>query len=380
MINRFKSLFSKINISLFIFIFINFIFCIKYLSRITSYYLIISVAIVFIYLIIWRCKNLLKKLPITLSYLTILLLFAFVCGSFFIFNLVSAKSLNVDRWSVITSFWDCYFNNQYVYFAKSNVGNPPGPMPFYFILALPFYYLGELGWFSVMGIVLFYMLLKYAKISILNLAIGLVLISSSIFYLWEVTSRSNIFINSSLVLFVLYYYLSRKKLDTKNILAVGLLIGLSISTRNVLIIPFITAFVYQLKKRLVNPKQFIVLGFISIFTFVTTFIPFVFNHYEDFKIMNPFIIQSTALVPFKYTLMFLILAFISGLFCTSIRDIYFYSGLILFISIIIYFIYHINLIGFQNTFFNSDADISYFILCIPFFLFYILQTEKSHSN
>ena len=310
MINRFKSLLAKINISLFIFILINFIFCIKYLCRITSYYLIISVAIVFIYLIIWRYKNFLKNLPINLSTLNIILLFAFICGSFFIFNLVSAESLNVDRWSVITSFWNCYFNNQYVYFAKSNVGNSPGPMPFYFILALPFYYLGEMGWFSVMGIILFYILLKYAKTSKLNLTIGLILISSSVFYLWEVTSRSNIFINSSLVLFVLYYYLSREKLDTKNIFSAGLLIGLSLSTRNVLIIPFITAFVYQLKKRLVNPKQFIVLGFISISTFVVTFIPFVYNHYEDFKIMNPFIIQSSALVPFEYTLMFLILAFI----------------------------------------------------------------------
>lgn len=156
----------------------------------------------------------------------------------------------------------------------------------------------------------------------------------------------------------------------------GILIGLSISTRNVLVIPFLVTFVFQLKNGLITFKQLMLLGFISVLLFILTFLPFVYNHFEDFKIMNPFIIQSSALVPFEYTIMFIVMAFISGLFCKSINDIYFYSGLILFISIIIYFLYHINLVGFQKTFFGSDADISYFILCIPFCLFYILNSQK----
>jgi hypothetical protein len=93
--------------------------------------------------------------------------------------------------------------------------------------------------------------------------------------------------------------------------------------------------------------------------------------------MNPFLIQSSALVPFEYTLLFILIAFITGIYCKSIKDIYFFSGLVLFISIVIYFLYHINLVGFKNTFFGSDADISYFILCTPFSLFYVLSSKKT---
>lgn len=377
---NFNTLFSKKNVSIFIFLFVNSIFSLKYISRETNYYLIISFLISLVYFFIWRYKNLLERFPISLSKLNLILLSAFILGCFFIFKKVDVETLNVDRWSVITSFWDSYFNNQYVYFAKSNVGNPPGPMPFYFMLALPFYFFGELGWFSVMGIILFFVFLRYSKISKLNCTTGLLLTLSSIFYLWEVVGRSNMFLNSSLILFVLYYYLKVEKINIKNTIVAGLLIGLSISTRNVLVIPFVIAFIYQLKNNLIKPKQFLLLGLISILTFVITFLPFVYNHFEGFKIMNPFLIQSSALVPFEYTLLFILMAFITGLYCKSIKDIYFFSGLILFISIIIYFLYHINLVGFQNTFFGSAADISYFILCTPFCLYHVLSSKKNHSN
>jgi hypothetical protein len=60
--------------------------------------------------------------------------------------------------------WDNYFSGEYVYFAKSNFGNPPGPMPFYYVLALPFYAVGELGYFSLLGIVVFVLLLRFARV------------------------------------------------------------------------------------------------------------------------------------------------------------------------------------------------------------------------
>lgn len=160
---NFNTLFSKKNVSLFIFLFVNFLFSVKYISRVTNYYLIISFLISLIYFFIWRYKRVLERFPISLSKLNFLILSIFVLGCYSAFNKIPVATLNVDRWSVITSFWDSYFNNQYVYFAKSNVGNPPGPMPFYFLLALPFYFIGELGWFSVMGVMLFFIFLIILK-------------------------------------------------------------------------------------------------------------------------------------------------------------------------------------------------------------------------
>lgn len=138
-----RSYSNKINISLFILLFINFIFSVKYLSRYTSYYLIISLFIVLIQVLIVKkidfIFNLLKKAKIKPIYL---LIFSSII-LLLIASKVPIESLKVDRWSVITSFWDNYFSNQYVYFAKSFDGNYPGPMPFYFVLFLPFYFLNE---------------------------------------------------------------------------------------------------------------------------------------------------------------------------------------------------------------------------------------------
>ena len=137
----------KTNSCLFIFLFINFAFLVKYLSRVTSHYILFSLPIIAFYYTFWSYRIQFRTIFKKLKYLNIILIVFFILASKFIFMKIPYESLNVDRWSVITSFWDNFFRNDYVYFAKSNVGNPPGPMPFYFILALPFYLIRELGYF-----------------------------------------------------------------------------------------------------------------------------------------------------------------------------------------------------------------------------------------
>ena len=243
------------------------------------------------------------------------------------------------------------------------------------------YLLGELGYFSVLGIIAFYLLIRKTKITLQIQTIFILLILGSVFYLWEVVCRSNIFLNGTLVLITIVYFLNLKTLSLKNIGISGILIGLIISTRNVFVIPFIIAFIYSLKNNKINFIQIGVLGLISLLTFVLTFLPFVWNHFEDFKVMNPFIVQSTFLVPFHYTLLFICMSVIVGFLCENTSDVYFYSGLILFASIAIYFIYHFVKIGFHESFFGSVADISYFILCIPFFLFHLItETNREITN
>lgn len=367
---------QKQHISLFIFLFVNFMFSAKYVSRVTNYYLPISFIIVTLYYFIWKYKNLLDEISGKLNKLNILILMLFILGSCFIFIKVPVATLNVDRWSVITSFWDNYFSEKYVYFALSCDNNPPGPMPFYFILALPFYIVGELGLFSLMGIILFYYLLKKNVISTKNQTLSLLLVAGSLFYLWEIVSRSNIFLNGVLVLFVILYSLKQKVFTQKKILLIGIFIGLVLSTRNVFVIPFVILFVYLLNKKVISFFELISIGCISLLTFTTTFIPFVWGHHEDFKVMNPFIIQSSGLMPLKYTLVFILLAFVGGFICKSKKDIIFYSGFILFLCIGFYFVYWFFQVGFNETFFESSADISYFILCIPFSIYYLIKNEN----
>lgn len=371
--------FSKKNLSLFIFMFVSFLFSYKYLSRVMPYSILISFGIISLYLLLWKKRDVLFLNENFSKKLILLSLLIFALFSFFIFKKIPVETLNVDRWSVITSFWDSYFRGDYVYFAKSNVGNYPGPMPFYFIFALPFYLMGELGWFSVLGVVLFYFIIKrnVTDQSLKFISVSLILINVP--YLWEVTCRSNIFLNASLVLWVLIYFANQQKTSSKNSIITGILIGLILSTRNVFVIPFIIAFIYYLKAKEITVKQILLIGTVALLSFSLTFVPFVWNHFSEFKAMNPFIIQSSFLMPFKYTLLFIVASFTAGLYCKSINDIYFYSGLVLWGTISFYFIYWIFRIGYEETFVNSYADISYFILCLPFVLFHLLKESDTYT-
>jgi hypothetical protein len=354
----------KFKTALILLLFINFIFSVKYISRLTPNYVLVSILLSMVSILLWRNREQLKK--INLKYFNSLTI---------VFIKIPIQTLNVDRWSVITSFWDNYFKGEYVYFAKSHMQNQPGPMPFYFILALPFYLVGELGYFSILGIIVFLFLLKYNLKPQYVQALYLLFMMSSTFYFWEVICRSNIFFNGSLILFSILFLFTSVKNKKSHLFCNAILIGLLLSTRNVFIIPYIIAFLYILKNEMIAVKNIILIGSLAFLAFTATFIPFIYNHFEEFKVMNPFIIQSSFLMPFGYSICCILLAFLSYFVVKKENDIYFYSGILLFITIVLHFVYTIQEFNFQRAFFNSLADISYFILCIPFLLYYVIINE-----
>lgn len=366
----------KSQISFVLFLLVNFIFSTRYLSRITDYYILVSFCVLTFYVLIYLSRKQIVKWQPQRSFINILILVVFITASSIAFQIIPAESLDVDRWSVITSFWDTYLSGDYAYYAKSNVGNEPGPMPFYYILALPFYLIGELGYFSILGILVFVAVLRLSIIPIQYRTIAILLVLTSVSYLWEVVCRSNIFLNSTLVLLAIILFLSTPKYTLFRLILLGIIIGLVMSTRNVVAIPLIIAGLYQLKTGNIKFSQAMIISVIAIIIFAATFLPFIINHMNDFLIMNPFIVQSSFLVPFEYTILFLFLAVLFGLLCRSTYDVYFYSGLVLFVSILIYFLYHISISSFKIAFFDAQADISYFILSMPFLLYHCLVVDS----
>ena len=368
-----SDLFLKRNISLALFLFVNFLFTYKYLERFTSYAALLSVLVSLLYIVLYRKRNLLKFINKKIE-VSLIVIFIVIC--LLIWKKIPVETLNVDRWSVITSFWDSFFSNEYAYFAKSFAGNPPGPMPFYFILALPFYLVDELGFLSIIGILFFYWLMLYKQVNTINRILILLLILSAFFNLWEVICRSNIFFNASLVLGSLIYILNQKIFTYKALIILGIFIGLLISTRNVFVISYIICFLYLWRVKAIQFKQLTILGIISLLIFTLTFIPVVYGHLEDFKQMNPFIVQSTFLIPFEYTILFVLMAIGTSFLCKNRNDVYFYNAVVLFVSILIYLIYYICLQGFTQAFTNSTVDISYFIFCIPFGLWFFANNNS----
>lgn len=367
---------KKRDIAFLIFVFINFAFSVKYFERYTSHFVTFSMLLSFFYLLVYRTLRSELSKNFNKPFLTLVLLLLFSLGSLLVLSKIKVETLNVDRWSIISGFWDSFFSGKYAYFGKGHTGNPPGPMPFYFILALPFYLIGEVGLFSLIGLFLFIYFLKRIHTPNETIFLSLILLSSSIFFLWEIVSRSNVFTNSALVVFLIYYILNIKVFNLKNLVLISIFIGLLMSTRNVFVLPFCVTFIYLLKTSKLNFKEIIFIGICSFLFFALTFTPFVIGHFDEFLKVNPFIVQSSYLIPFEYTIGFTVMAIILGFMSKTRFDVIFYGGLSLFLSIVIYFIFHIYHSGFVETFFNSKADISYFIFCIPFFVLSMLNTKK----
>ena len=364
----------KSTISLSLFLFINLIFSIKYLSRVTDFAVPISILITSFYFLIFRYQDKLQVFTKHLNFANILGFAALIVTSYFIFQKVPVETLNVDRWSVITSFWDNYFAGEYVYFALSHMNNYPGPMPFYYIVALPFYLLGELGYLTIIGLLAFILLLKILKKPLITQTAYFIIIATSPFFLWEIVGRSNIFFNSTLILISIVYFF--KTIEKKNLLWNGIIIGLLLSTRNVYAIPYVIVFLFALKNREISIKNTTQIGIVAIVTFAATFLPFVIGHFDDFLKMNPFIIQSSYLMPFEFSFACIILSFLSYFVVRNRLDVYFWSAVILFVTIALHFVWMSMQHGMYDAFFNSKADISYFILCIPFLLFHIISIQK----
>jgi hypothetical protein len=372
----------RILISLAILLFVNAIFSIKYLSRYTNWAVMIIVLLTGLYVFIFFFKNMKRFSFLQKGLIPIVVLY--MLFSLYLVQRVSMETLNVDRWSIITSFWANYFSGKYVYLAKSHMGNKPGPMPFYFILALPFYFLKEFAYLSILGIVLFiYLLFKPIKQTSIGIFLLVFLLTSPIF-LWETISRSAIFLNATLVLAFLIYLRTCNFSEIKSVILAAFLGGLLLSTRNVFALTFILAAGYYMKSKKISIKMAFIALLVMGLTFLFTFLPFIYGFWNEFLVINPFIIQSAVLVPFQYTLIFFAFAFYCIRFVKTEQDIVYYSAVVLFITICGYapyvmYGYGYNF-GFEGGFYGSAIDLSYFIFCLPFALYALVDNSENIEN
>lgn len=351
-------------ISLILLLFINFLFSYKYLIRITEFAFSISIVLSVFYLFLFYFSDKINFKLFKIAFISALslLLILFV----FAFTKIPQESLKVDRWSVIIEFWDAYFEGIYPYGVKSNDGNYPGPMPFYFFLALPFYFIKEIGYFSIAGLLL---LIGFIYKTDKNKVFILTFLISSLIIFWEVLTRSTVLINGTLILIYFYYLEKVNFSDLKKLIIFGLIGGLVLSIRTVFVLTFILSFIYFLRTKRVNFKQTIIYGVSLVFSFALTFIPFSLPYGNLFFEINPFIVQSSFLIPPIFILLFILIAIITSFFCNNTKDYFFYNGIVIFLTFLIYITYHSINEGFMNAYLNSYFDISYFILSIPFLLF-----------
>lgn len=377
-----KALNVKSMISLFILIAINLLFYAKYLERVTDYYLLFSVIFSLIFTSVLFLPFLLKKELPQLKFVNIFLILVLIAASFYISYKIPIETINVDRWEIITLFWNAYEKGDYVYFAQMESGNKPGAMPFYFLISYPFYLTKSFFLMPVIALIIFVFTLRYAGIKSNGITTCIIFLLLSPSFLWEISTRSTLYLNSALVFFSIVYFFKEDKLTTKRLIIAGVLIGLFLSIRFVFIIVYIIVFMYALRTKIASFKQLVGLGIVALISMLITYVPFIYNHLDVFISDNPFFFQSTWFVPFYYTILFVLLAFIFSFIARTLNDIYFYCGLTLFISMSIYFIYYVYKWDFNEAFFErSYIDISYFIFGFLFSLYYyIANLQEYHSK
>jgi len=357
---------AQIYSSLFMFIFINGLFLFKYLSRVNTIFAIVLVCIYVMTILYLSSLFYTHRLRISSTF-NLGLIILYVCSFLLFFWYIPKESFQPDRWSVITSFWNFAMDGKYPYFAKSFEGNYPGPMPVYFILAFPFYLTGEIGLFSISGLLLLFYFLYKKKNDTAFIYSSLLLLSSGAIF-WEISCRSAMLINAVLIYILLYYLVDIKGMNKKKFWMSAIIGGLLLAIRTSFSLVFVVWGIYVLKNKLLPFHRLFVWGIIFIFSFLLTFLPLVLIFPNDFFIMNPFIIQSSFLIPINWIPLFFIVAIIAGFLCKKNSDVIYYSGLTLLVVVLIYFFYHIAEEGVRVAYLGSIIDISYFIMAMPFIL------------
>lgn len=361
--------YSKIqkSLSLFMFITINIFFYFKYLSKISVVWgTVVSLLYIIFMLFLIKYRPTWKRKTVTSA------LVAFIAAAAVLLFFIPKELFTADRWLIIDLFWNSVSNDLYPYAQQTAIGNSPGAMPFYFLLCLPFHYLGEIGFITLVAIAL--LSIYFYRKSVQSYTLFFIFLASSACIYWEIFSRSTLLINTTLFSLFLWILNAYPRFSNRMWLGSALVGGLLFSMRTVFVLPLIVWGLYQLFHEKVQPLKLIGWGVVFLLAFAVTFLPFIVAYPHDFWEINPFLIQST-LVPSIFIAIFVVLAIIGSFFCHNNADVNFFSVVLLFGIVTVHVITAIYRYGLEAVIFESRADISYYIFCIPYLL--LILTDKS---
>lgn len=244
----------------------------------------------------------------------------------------------------------------------------PSSFPMTFIIALPFYLIGNTGLLSFIGVaLLFYFVLTLSKTQ-KEISLKILLLLLSVTTAYEIVTRSELLFN--IMLLVLVVFLSERKLQTRtlnsNFVLIAVITGLVLSTRSVTALLFLIYFLYKFKEEF---KGMLIFGTIAVVVFITILIPFYLWDPESFNANGPFAVQYyLSSLPVIVIITLFAAAAYSGRTISSVYQFYFTGGLILFFASSVSFLLRISEIGFTGSLINDGYDIAYFIFCVPLFI------------
>ncbi|UOU98547.1 hypothetical protein MUU74_00930 [Chryseobacterium daecheongense] len=350
----------------FIYIFVNGLFVIKYGEKYGMILLpvyLIAVLVLSVFYIKVEFKETIYKVFFWIS------LISFFIASICLNYIVDGKSLKVDRWDAMEIGIRAILEGKYPYNIPDYMGRKSSNLPVLIILGMPFYLIfGSVGYLQSFTFLLFsYIIFKIFNVYKHRLAV-LVLLLLSPSYLWEVYVKSDLFSNFILAVAFVYllwnYFI--KKSSIKLELAAFLTALLFLTRLSVVIPIIILLFGTFLKFSLAEKFRFILVFLLTVLCILGLF----FYNASDVDMIikyNPFVIQN-AKQPLILSLLYIITAFALSFRVKSFYDIMFWSGILLFICVLIPFVLYLKEYGYNNVMVSSYFDLSFFNMSMPFII------------
>ncbi len=348
--------------------FIGVLFACKYLPRLSipwafaavCYLATYALQIIMIYHLV--LASLAKK---KLKWALQLIVVCWVLALLFVYCRIDEARLMVDRWSALEKFWNFLVVGQFPFQAKTHLGHDISGFPGLFMLAGPFYFIGDVGLMQFAGLIGFGVLIWKRFQGSWVFTFLMILLLGLPTFLYEVESRSDLFTNMVVVAWALFLG-SKKSLTNGRLLCFWAPTwGVLLATRGVAIIPLVLLSGHFLQSRGV----FFALTFGTVLTtvFLATFAPFYIWSPMLFSKHNPFYVQYGN-IPSWILVIVLLVSVVFGFKDAHGHKLFLNSGMALFATVLICLGIKAISVGMGNAIFHNMFDISYFSLCLPFLL------------
>ena len=277
---------------------------------------------------------------------------------------------SVGRLTAIEEWLGLLFNGIYPYTSYIT----PSAFPFFYFLISPFYFINQLGFLEVTGLLILLLLIKKYSVSNRNLIVLLFLLFVSPILYHDFAVRSELTFNVALFIILAAFLNDEVKLKGFRFLLFGVLFGLVLSTRSVMIVPMIIFLLFYFRN---DFKKLFLFGAIIVVVFILQILPLVIWDANLFIEKGPFAIQShLADLPKWFIGFCIILSIYFGWIVQNIREVFFTTGIMLFIMIITSYISKIFEFGFQLAFFGDNyIDPAYLAFVLPFLILSVEDYE-----
>ena len=352
---------------------INALFVYKYTSRITPqawaasllYIIIVSFLIVLLFKkyefrASLKTQNLIYfSMVIFLSALLTLLMFQF-----------DPQEIRVGRYPALYDWITRLINSEYPYASDTT----PSGFPFLFVMAMPFYLLGDLGFFQIFSFLAFAVLvhLRYGEKSTNRFRCILFLVAAPIF-LYEIVVRSELFSNMVIVMIYLVALEAYgRRAGSKTLFLLGIIGGLLLSTRGIVLLIYIPVLGYFFRRKIINHSLF----FLSMFVgFFLSLLPFLIWDWTYFFKFGPFAVQLGH-VPNWLLILSIAASVVCALTSGSLKRVYSSVSFILFGVISAAFVLAVFNMGWDKAVLGSGFDIAYFCFALPYLLISLDFADK----